>query len=71
MSKKDKIFVTWVTFSMPLATLCALAGGIIICFNKLVGLIFSAIGLGGALLCMLSFIFYCIGGLIKLMKDED
>ena len=71
MSKKDKIFVTWVTILIPLATLCAFVGGITIYFNKLVGLIFSVIGIGGMLCVMISFIIYCIGGLIKLMKDED
>lgn len=71
MSKKDKIFVRWVTISLPLATLCAFVGGITICFNKLVGLIFSGIGICGMFLIMIPYIIYCIVGLIKLMKEEE
>jgi hypothetical protein len=71
MSKKDKIFVRWVTILVPLATLCAFIGGITICFNKLVGLILSGIGVGGMFLIMISYITYCIDGLIKLMKEEE
>lgn len=71
MSKKDKIFIRWVTILVPLATLCAFVGGITIYFNKLVGLILAGIGVCGMFLTMISYIIYCIGGLIKLMKDED
>ena len=72
MSKKDKIFIRWITVLVPLLTLCAFAGGIIIYFNKLIGLIFSGIGICGIFLgIMIPYIIYCIGGLIKLMKEEE
>lgn len=72
MSKKDKIFVTWIIIAVILSALCAFVGGIIICFNKLIGLIFSGIGIGGMLLCVIiPYITYCIGGMIKLMKEEE
>ena len=71
MSKKDKMFIKWITILMPIATLCAFVGGITIYFNELVGLIFSGIGIGGMLCVMIPYIIWCVGGLIKLMKDED
>lgn len=71
MSKKDKIFIRWVTILVPLATLCAFVGGITIYFNKLIGLIFSGIGISGMFLVMIPYIIYCIVGLIKLMKEEE
>ena len=71
MSKKDKIFITWVTRLMPLTTLCGFVGGITIYFNKLIGLIFAGIGIGGMLCVMISFIIWCIGGLIKLIREEN
>ena len=75
MSKKDKIFVIWIIILIPLVTLCAILGGIFgifVCFNEQVGLIFLGISIGGMLLCVLiPYITWCIGGLIKLVKDED
>jgi hypothetical protein len=72
MSKKDKIFIIWIIIAVIFSALCAFTGGIIICFNKLVGLILSVIGVGGMLLCVIMpYITYCIGGLIKLMKEEE
>lgn len=72
MPKKDKIFVIWIIVLVPLVTLCAILGGILVCFNEQVGLIFLGISICGMLLCVIMpYITYCIGGIIKLMKDED
>lgn len=72
MSKKDKIFIIWITIFLPLVALCVIAGGIVACFNEQVGLIFLVIGACGMLLCVMTpYIIWCISGLIKLMKDED
>ena len=72
MSKKDKIFIGWITIFLPLVALCVISGGIIVCFNEQVGLIFLGIGVCGMLLCvMIPYITWCIGGLIKLMKEEE
>jgi hypothetical protein len=72
MSKKDRIFIIWSIILVPLVALCVISGGIIVCFNEQVGLIFLGIGVCGMLLCvMIPYIIWCIGGLIKLVKDED
>ena len=71
MSKKDKVFIRWITISLPLVTLCAFIGGIIIYFNTLVGLILAGVCICGMFLIMISYIIHCIGGLIELMKEED
>lgn len=72
MSKEDKIFVIWITIFFPFVALCVISGGIVACFNEQVGLIFLGIGACVMLLCiMIPYITWCIGGLIKLMKDED
>ena len=72
MSKKDKIFVIWIAITLPLAMLLTIAGGVVCIFNSFAGQVIFFIGLGIALfLVMIPYIIGCIGGLIKLMKDED
>lgn len=72
MSKKDKIFTMWIAISMPFMLLCAILGGILGCFNELVGFIFLTIGIGILLCATIPYITWCIGGIIKSsIKDED
>ena len=70
MSKKDKIVFIWTIILKSLVTLCVILGGILVCFNEQVGLIFLGIGICGMLLCVLIRFIWCIGGLIKLIKGE-
>ena len=72
MSKREKFFLIWIAITLPLAMLLTIAGGIVCIFNSFIGQVIFFIGLGVALfLVMMPYITYCIGGLIKLMKDED
>ena len=72
MSKKDKIFIIWIAIFIPFSVLCVISGGVIVCFNEHVGLTFLGIGVCGMFLCVIiPYIIWCIGGLIKLMKEED
>ena len=67
-----KIFIIWITIFLPLVALCVILGGIVACFNEQVGLIFLGVSICGMVLCVLiPYIIWCIGGLIKLVKDED
>jgi hypothetical protein len=72
MSRREKFFLTWIIITLPLAMLLTIVGGIVCIFNSFVGQIIFFIGLGIALfVVIIPYIIWCIGGMIKLMKEEE
>jgi hypothetical protein len=52
--------------------LLTIVGGIVCIFNSFVGQVIFFIGLGIALfVVIIPYIIWCIGGMIKLMKEEE